>query len=47
MDYMFLGSPFVYFDYSSPLIYFFLDYLSIMVLFMYIGYNLYKALKSL
>ena len=47
MDYMFLGSQFVYFDYSSPLIYFFLDYLSIMVLFMYIGYILYKALKRL
>ena len=47
IDYLFLRTQFVYFDYSSPLIYFFLDYIAIMILFMFVGHNLYKVLKNL
>lgn len=36
-DYMFLKSAFVFFDYGEPRIYFFLDYIAIMVLFAFLG----------
>lgn len=43
--YMFLRSRFVFFDFSEPRIFFFLDYLAIMGLFATVGYLTGKALK--
>ena len=37
-DYMFLKSAFVFFDYGEPKLYFFFDYISMMLLFAWIGY---------
>ena len=37
-DYMFMKSAFVFFDYSEPRIYFFLDYVAVMLLFASVGY---------
>lgn len=37
-DYMFLKSAFVFFDYSEPRFSFFLDYMAIMILFVFLGY---------
>lgn len=42
-DYMFRRTAFVFFDYSSPLIVFILDYLAVMVLFETAGYLLYSC----
>lgn len=36
-DYMLLRSHFVFFDYDEPLIFFFLDYIAVMGLFIFIG----------
>lgn len=44
--YMTLQSVFVFFNYSEPLIFFFLDYLAIMGAFVLIGFYLSKLLKS-
>ena len=41
-DYMFRKTIFAYFDFSEPRIYFFLDYLAIMLLFGLIGYLLIR-----
>ncbi len=38
IGYMFLRTPFVFFDYSEPLVFFFLDYIAVMFLFAFIGY---------
>lgn len=43
--YMFLTTRFAFFDYSEPRLYFFADYLSIMILFAVIGNFLEKLLK--
>ena len=37
LDYMLRKSTFVFFDYSEPRVFFFLDYMSIMILFAFIG----------
>ena len=37
-EYMFLKSAFVFFDYGEPRLYFFFDYISMMLLFAWIGY---------
>ena len=42
--YMTLRDQFVFFDFSEPLILFLLDYMAIMVLFVFIGHYLTKAL---
>ena len=42
--YMFLRSQFVFFDFEEPLVFFFLDYLAVMGLFVWIGHYLAKAL---
>ena len=42
-DYLFLRSHFVFFDFEEPRIFFFLDYLAIMGLFIFIGHYLMKA----
>ncbi len=44
--YMTLRSRFVFFDYAEPRIWFFADYLTIMVLFVTLGYGIGKALKG-
>ena len=36
-DYMFMKSAFVFFDFSEPRVFFFLDYLAVMVLFGTLG----------
>ncbi len=45
--YLFLRTQFVFFDFSEPLIFFFLDYLSIMGLFVWTGHYLSKGALSL
>ena len=37
-DYMFMKTPFVFFDFSEARVYFFLDYIAIMILFMMVGF---------
>lgn len=44
-SYMFLKTPFVFLDYGEPLFFFFLDYISIMGLFVFIGHYFAEALK--
>ena len=45
-DYMFLRSQFTSFDFSEPRIFFFTDYLAVMVLFAAAGYSVGKLLKD-
>lgn len=45
-QYMFLISHFVFFDYSEPVIFFFLDYIAVMWLFAYIGNVAMKLIKK-
>ena len=46
-EYLFLWTHFVFFDDSEPLIFFFIDYLAIMGLFVFIGHCLAGWLKRL
>lgn len=43
---MFLISHFVFFDYSEPVIFFFLDYIAVMWMFAYIGNIVMTLLKK-
>lgn len=43
-DYMFLQVHFVFFDYTEPLIFFLLDYIAVMGLFVFAGHYLRKGL---
>ena len=45
-DYLFLRAVFVFYDFGQPVILFFLQYLSMMLLFALIGYYLMKALTA-
>ena len=45
-DYLFLRTHFVYFDFEEPLIFFYLDYLCIMVLVAFVGYILAGAAQG-
>ena len=45
-DYLFLRTHFAYFDFEEPLIFFYLDYLCIMVLFAFVGYILAGAAQD-
>lgn len=45
-EYMLLRTEFVFFDFSEPLVFFFLDYLSIMALFVILGYYAAKLLTK-
>ena len=47
VEYLFLRTHFVFFDDSEPLIFFFIDYLAIMGLFVFIGHYLAGWLKRL
>lgn len=44
-SYMFLKIPFVFFDFEEPLIFFLLDYVAVMGLFVFIGHYLAEILK--
>lgn len=44
--YLLLKSHFVFYDYSEPVIFFLIDYLSVMVLFTLIGYFISRLLKK-
>lgn len=44
-DYMFLRSHFVFFDYTEPLIFFILDYLAIMGMFVFAGHYLTEWIR--
>ena len=39
LQYMFLRNIFVFFDYSEPYIWFYIDYIAMIVLFMFAGFN--------
>lgn len=43
--YLFLKLPFAFFDYSEPRVFFFADYLAVMILFAMLGYGIMKLLK--
>ena len=43
-DYMFLKTAFVFFDFAESRIFFFLDYIAVMILFMIVGYLAVSAL---
>ena len=45
--YLLLKSHFVFFDYSEPVILFLMDYLSVMVMFVLIGYYASQAIKKI
>ena len=45
--YLLLRSHFVFYDYSEPVILFLIDYLSVMVMFVLIGYLISMLLKWL
>ena len=44
--YLFLQTPFVYFDFQEPLVFFFLDYLAVMAAFVWLGHFLTKSLRK-
>ena len=46
-DYMFLRSHFVFFDYEEPLLFFYLDYIAIMGLFVFLGYYVCAGLRMI
>lgn len=45
-EYLFLKTPFVFFNFDEPLIFFFIDYLAVMGLFVCIGYYSSIGLKK-
>ena len=45
--YLLLKSHFVFYDYSDPVIFFLIDYLSVMALFVLVGYYFIQGLKRL
>ena len=47
LSYLFLQTQFVFFDFEEPLIFFFLDYLAVMDLFIFVGHYLAVAIRSL
>ncbi len=44
-SYMFLNIPFVFFDFEEPMIFFLLDYVGVMCLFVFIGHYVAEILK--
>lgn len=46
-EYLFLKSQFVFFDFTEPLIFFYIDYLAIMGLFVCVGYYVSKVLRKI
>ena len=45
-EYLFLKTPFVFFDFEEPLVFFFIDYLAVMGLFVCIGHYLSLLLRK-
>lgn len=45
-SYMFLKLTFAFFDYSEPRVFFFADYLAVMILFAMLGYGIESALRK-
>ncbi len=45
-EYLLLKTPFVFFDFNEPLVFFFLDYLAVMGLFVCSGHYLAKVLRK-
>lgn len=43
--YLFLKLPFAFFDYSEPRVFFFADYLAVMILFAMLGYGIMKLFR--
>ena len=46
-DYMFLRSHFVFFDYEEPLLFFYMDYIAVMGLFIFLGYYICAGLRMI
>ena len=46
-EYMFLSSEFVFFDFDEPILYFFIDYIAIMLLFACLGHYLILLFRRL
>ena len=46
-SYLLLQTQFVFFDFEEPLIFFFLDYLTVMGLFVFAGHYAEKAVRGL
>ena len=46
-SYLFLQTPFVFFNFEEPLVLFFLDYLAVMGLFVFAGHYAGKAVRFL
>lgn len=46
-SYLFLKSQFVFFDFEEPLLFFLLDYMAVMALFVWIGHYTAKLLKQI
>lgn len=44
-DYMILRSHFVFFDYDEPLLFFYIDYIAVMGLFIFLGYYVCAGLR--
>lgn len=46
-DYMLLRSHFVFFDYEEPLLFFYIDYIAVMGLFIFLGYYVCAGLRKI
>lgn len=46
LTYMFLRNQYVFFDFSEPIVYFLLDYIAVMGLFVWLGYYIIKFLSN-
>jgi hypothetical protein len=44
--YMFLKTSFVFFDFNEPRVFFFLDYLAVMILFAMLGWGIVRVLRA-
>lgn len=44
-EYLFLRTHFLFLDPTEPIIFFFMDYMAVMVLFVFLGHYLGKTLK--
>lgn len=46
LSYMFLRNQYVFYDFSEPIVYFLLDYIAVMGLFVWFGYYIMKFLDN-
>lgn len=47
LSYMFLTSPFVFFDFERPVLFFFIEYIAIMGLFIFLSYYISRGLQKI